>query len=124
MENVKRFFNSPLVAISSIFFVCFVVAISSFFRGCSKSVENVANNATEKTVESIIQQNKIEGLQRQIEALTKDVEQLEEQNIVIETKIQQIDSLRLNNFANNRNQSLQQSYSDLSNRYTKQKTNR
>lgn len=123
MENVKRIFNSPLLGVFAIFFVCFVVSISSFFRGCSKSVENVANNATEKTVESIIQQNKIEGLQRQIEALTKDVEQLEQQNIVIETKIQQIDSLRFNNFTNNRNQSLQQSYSDLQKRYTKQKAN-
>ena len=121
MENVKRFFNNPFTALLAIVFVCITIAVASTIKSCGKDAENVANKATDTGVQSIVSNNQIQGLQKQIEVLTSEVEQLQEQNIVLESKIIQLDSLRIANFADARNKSLHDSYSELSKRYTKQK---
>ena len=115
MENVKLFFTRNWYFFAYPFcFVCIILGSTKLLHGCSNSVEKIGNEATNEAIKQIKLNNEIEGLQRQVEAIENHVFKLDSQ-------IARVDSLRIKNFADSRNKSLLDNYSELSKRYTKQK---
>ena len=86
-------------------------------KSCNDDVKTVSERLPVVAVTDAKQNNEIEQLRREVKQLKETYQELTE-------KIRKIDSVRIRNYSDAKFKSNQQHFSELSDRYTKQKANR
>jgi len=79
---MKNEFRNRRFAIASIIFILFIICCFSLFRSCYQSTNKNSENINKKNIEKINNEN-------------SNIETLQKKDSIIESKIKEIDSLRI-----------------------------